>query len=364
MRRSFSIKAFACSTMLAYGGVTFTRVPTAVALTNGEIATYKAADRQKVLEEGAQKEGKVTLYSTSQAESLLVPMKTAFEKQYPYLTLDVWRAGPETRTRMLAEFRANVQSADATEWGEGTVESIKAGALLPFQSPVLSTFADGAKSAEGYWAASRVSYYGTAYNTNLIKAQDIPKTYNDVLDPKYRGKLVWKANSGTGATLFITGLRKTRGESGAEEFLQKLVGQNISKYSGSAVSLVDQVGRGEYPIALQIFAQDPLLVRAKGAPIGTAMMDPIISTFGTIQMVANAPHPHAAMLLIDFFLSREGQDVVQRAGYFSANPASPPLENFKQVIPSVINMKTLSVTPEIQFAEDEQSNKLLEKHFP
>src|SRR6202021_1624049 len=114
------------------------------------------------------------------------------------------------------------------------------------------------------------------------------------------------------------------GESAADDYVQKLSKQNIPNYGGSAVALVDQVARGEDPIALQIFAQDPLRLKAKRAPIDTTMMDPVISNFGTIQMMSGAPHPYATILFIDFVLSKEGQDIVQQAGYFWQNPDSPP----------------------------------------
>ncbi|HWG07357.1 MAG TPA: ABC transporter substrate-binding protein [Beijerinckiaceae bacterium] len=335
----------------------------ASALTNHEIATYNGADRQKVLEDGARKEGKVVLYSTSGAEAVLVPWKAAFEKKYPFLTLDYWRAGPETVTKAMSEFQANTHTGDVTEWGEGTLAMKNAKALEAFYSPEIAKYAADAKDPDGFWAASRVSYFGTGYNSDLVKPQDVPKTYADLADPRYKGKMAWKLTTGTGARLFTTAMRKLMGEDGADAFMKKLAAQNIANYSGSAVALVDQVARGEYPLALQIFAQDPLRLKAKGAPSDTIMMDPTIGTLGTVQMLTGAPHPYATMLFIDFVLSKEGQDIVQKAGYFSANPDSPPVDAFRSIVPNLIHMKIYMAGPEEAFAEEDKSQKILDKYF-
>ena len=334
------------------------------ALSNQEIATYNGADRQKVLEDGARKEGKVVLYSTSGAEAVLVPWKAAFEKKYPFLTLDYWRAGPETVTKAMSEFKANAHTGDVTEWGEGTLSMKNAKALEAFYSPQLDKYAADTKDPDNFWAASRVSYFGTAYNSDLVKPQDVPKTYKDLADPKYKDKMSWKLTTGTGARLFTTAMRKIMGEDGADDYMKKLAAQTIANYGGSAVALVDQVARGEYPLAVQIFAQDPLRLKAKGAPSDTVMMDPTIGTLGTIQMLVGAPHPYATMLFIDFALSKEGQDIVQKAGYFSANPDSPPVDAFRSIVPNLIHMKTIMTGPEETFAEEDKSQQILNKYFP
>src|SRR5207244_11730945 len=94
--------------------------------------------------------------------------------------------------------------------------------------------------------------------------------------------------------------------------------------AGSARTLVDRVIAGEYAIALNIFAHHPLISRAKGAPVNSKLLDPVASTAATMGVVKGAKHPHAALLLIDFILSREGQEMLLGADHFAEDPTGPP----------------------------------------
>jgi ABC-type Fe3+ transport system substrate-binding protein len=107
------------------------------------------------------------------------------------------------------------------------------------------------------------------------------------------------------------------GKEKGEAYLKKLSGQRIVNYAGSARALVDRVGEGEYKLALEIYAHHPLISKAKGAPLDVQMLDTVPSALSTIQLAKNAPHPNAAMLFIDFALSKEGQEVFRAAQYLS-----------------------------------------------
>ena len=161
------------------------------------------------------------------------------------------------------------------------------------------------RDPRGHWTSTRISYFSIAYNTRLVPPDQVPKTYDDLLDPRWRGKLAWRIGTSSGTPLFLTNIRLARGEAKATEYFRKLATQKVVNFgAGSARTLVDRVIAGEFPIALNIFAHHPLISRAKGAPVNSQLMDPVPSTAGTMMFPSGVRHPHAALLLADFILSR------------------------------------------------------------
>ncbi len=125
------------------------------------------------------------------------------------------------------------------------------------------------------WTPTRLSYYSIAYNTRLVPADKVPKSYDDLLDPQWKGKIAWRIGSASGTPLFITNLRLAWGEEKARAYFEKLKEQKIVNFgAGSARTLVDRVIAGEYAIALNIFAHHPLISKAKGAPVNSQLLDP------------------------------------------------------------------------------------------
>src|SRR5207237_5217575 len=176
----------------------------------------------------------------------------------------------------------------------------------------------------GMLTPTRHSYYSIAYSTRLVPADKVPKSYDDLLDPQWKGKMAWRIGSASGTPLFITNLRLAWGEERARAYFEKLKEQKIVNFgAGSARTLVDRVIAGEYAIALNIFAHHPLISKAKGAPVNSRLMDPVAATAATMGIVKGAKHPNAALLLIDFILSKEGQEVLAAADYFPADPQVP-----------------------------------------
>jgi iron(III) transport system substrate-binding protein len=149
----------------------------------------------------------------------------------------------------------------------------------------------------------------------------VPRTYEELLDPQWKGKLAWRIGSASGAALFLTNLRLAWGEEKAQAYFLKLREQKIVNFgSGSARTLVDRVVAGEYPIALQIFAHHPLISKAKGAAVNSQLLAPVPTTAATMVIPKGLRHPYAAMLLVDYILSKEGQTILLDAEYFLAHP--------------------------------------------
>lgn len=336
----------------------------AQALTAQEVLNYTGADRQAMLEAGAKKEGKLTIYSSLTINQALRPMVQAFNKKYPYVKAEYWRG--DTRKisqKILAEMRANALQADLLESSGLAQIMVKAKALEKFDSPIFAKIPKQFLSKNHLLVPSRFSYMGTAYNTKLVPPGTQPKTFEDLLDPKWKGKLAWRSHSESGDLLFITNVLQTMGDAKGEEYLKKLSGQKIINFNGSARTLVNRVVEGEYPVALNIFLHHPIISAKKGAPVASFPMEPVPAISGHMMIPKGVNRPHAAMLFIDFYLSDEGQNVLRKAKYYPVMPHILPEKSIATVSPRVAHLKENYVDPEELFEYHSKSLKMLEKYF-
>lgn len=360
------MKAFVSRALLGLaGGLLLQGAAHAAALTQEQIALYKGADRMKILEEGARKEGKVVMYGTLSPNVAVRPLTEAFNKKHPYVELQNWTStSADIMAKITAERRANAQVGDVAEWADGAVAAIKAGAVIPFHADALQDFPDGYYDPKGLWASTRVSYFGIGYNTKQIPPADVPQTYEDLLLPKYKNKMVWRAGSEPGAPLFISNIRRIMGEEKGEEYLKKLSTQNIINYtSGSAVAMVNVIGQGEYAMGLNVFANNPIQAAQRGAPTDIKMMDPSPATVSTFQVIKGAPHPYAAMLFTEFLLGPDGQAVLRDVGYFPPNRKVDPDPVYTRAIPRMVPVKENAFSPEAMVEQSPRSTELWEKYF-
>jgi ABC-type Fe3+ transport system substrate-binding protein len=328
------------------------------------IATYKGADREKLILEGAKRERKVSVYSGMIENQALRPLVEAFEKKYPFVDVEYWRGDSRAMVqKLLSEQRARRIIGDIFESTGGAEAVIRAGASQPIWSPSAASYPQNLIDPDRMWIASRLNYFGVAYNTRQVQPPDLPKTYEDLLDPKWRGAISWRADSEVGAGLFIASVLRSMGKQVGENYLRRLSAQRIVNYAGSARALVDRVGEGEYKLALHIYAHHPLISQAKGAPLDVQMLEPVPSMVSTVQLAKGAPHPHASMLFIDFVLSKEGQETLRAADYMSPHPEVAINPSLRKIVPRFNNAKELVFTPELMFETRAQANAMFEKYF-
>jgi ABC-type Fe3+ transport system substrate-binding protein len=338
---------------------------TAHALTVDEILNYKGPDRQKVLEIGARKEGTVVIYSGMIVNQLLRPLTEAFENKYPFIKTRYWRGDSnQIVVKVHAEMQANALVADLVE-GSGMPSAIGGSKIvLPFYSPLLETLPKEHIAPDRTWAATRLRYIGLGYNTRLIAKDEAPKNYDDLLDPKWKGKMAWHAGSdASGALVTISSLLATWGTPKTDAYIAKLARQDITPLSVSNRQVVDQVILGEYRIGLGISAHHPVISAGRGAPSATVLFDPIPSLIDCIQVLKGTKHPHAAMLFVDFLLSLEAQRMVQAAEYFSSNPQVEPLPSLEAIVPKNLGIPALLLTSELLEELTPRSVELYKRHF-
>jgi iron(III) transport system substrate-binding protein len=335
------------------------------ALTAEEILNYKGPDRQKFLEEGARKEGTVVIYSGMIVNQLLRPLTEAFQKKYPFVQTRYWRGDSnQIIAKVNAEVRANALVADVVE-GSGISGGVgESQVVMPFYSPLFEDLPKEDIAPDRTWAATRFRYIAVGYNTKYISKDEAPKNYDDLLNPKWKGKMAWRAASdASGALVTITSLLATWGEQKTEAYIAKLAKQEIASLSVSNRQVVDQVIQGEYWIGIGISAHHPVISSTQGAPSATVLFDPIPSLNDSVQVLKGTKHPHAAMLLVDFMLSTEAQRMLQDAEYFPSNPNVDPAPSLKMLVPKNAGVPAAMLTPELLDELTPKSVALYKKYF-
>ena len=328
-----------------------------------KLALYRGADREQILLEGARKEGKVVFYSGMIANQALRPLMEGFSKKYPFVKAQYVRIGPsEMLQKVSAESNANQFAVDVFENVGVETASRAANLNMPFWSPEIAAYPEQFRKEPTYWVPVRMNYLGPAYNTSMVSAAELPKSYEDLLDPKWKGKMAW-SNSLQGAVLFITNLRTAWGEEKAMSYLQKLSKQDVALIASSPRTVVDRVIAGEYAIALSIFTHHPILDAKKGAPVKPLNLGPIASTVSGIMLARKPPNPHAAMLLMDYILSAEGQKVLRDAEYFPVRTDVSALDSLNEVVPSKSGTAENYISPEATTADLKNSQDIFDKLF-
>jgi iron(III) transport system substrate-binding protein len=282
--------------------------------TADELAAYLGPDREKVLLEGAKAEGKVVWY-TSLAGGSYKALVKAFEEKYPGVKVEVYRGGSkDIAPKVLNEAQAGKYLADALETTPGILLLFHDKKILRrYSSPALAKFpADAKIISEGnsvYWVTDRESYIGFGYNPKMIPANDVPKSYADLMKPEFKGKFALTTESTSDRV--IGTMIKHKGE----EFVKQLKAQDMKLFKVSGPALRDLIIAGEIAGSPAIFRNHVLVKKAEGAPIEWVPMDGVPTNAGGSAMLAKAPHPHAALLLIDFIIGSEGQEILEKFKY-------------------------------------------------
>jgi iron(III) transport system substrate-binding protein len=209
----------------------------------------------------------------------------------------------------------------------------------------VAALSGGLHDADGYWAATNMIVIGAAANTTLVPETDRPRSYEDLLAPKWRNRIAWKPNDITGAWGFIGAVLAAMGEERGLAFLRKLAAQNIAPVGASTRAILDGVIAGEHPMVLGVSAHNTEISRKAGAPVVFLPLSSAWTTLHMIGAVRDAPHPNAARLFIDFALSREGQEIFRAAGYLPARPDVPPLS--AAISPALAGFPARLIAPEV-----------------
>lgn len=299
------------------------------ALSAADLALYKGKDRETILLEGAKKEGQLTFYTSN--TWVAGPVSQEFEKKYPFIKANVWRSDSKSLLKRLTEeHAAGRYLADVVETSPEYVKLLVQSSLLQDHfSPEISAYDDDAKvkGKNGVLAwTNREIYISLGYNTKLVSAAEAPKSLKDYLDPRWKGKMSI-AGTTTG-TQWIGAVLDAMGR----EFLEKLSAQEINVQNMSGAALSGLVASGEVPLSPTIFNSNIFTHKQKNAPVEWRPIDPVIAGVGSSGMIVNAPHPHAALLFLDYLHSKLGQQIAMKGGLSSARTDIGSLEQkFKKI---------------------------------
>jgi len=281
-----------------------------------QLALYQGADREKILVAGAKKEGQLTLYDSHTWFKTYVK---EFEKKYPFIQVSEWRNDSKNvLRRAIEEFNSSRAIADVIETtSEGMGVMKRDGVFQEYYTPEARHYPDDvkAKGKSGlYYLGDRETYNSLGFNTTLISANDAPKSLKDLLDPKWKGKMsIVSTSTGVrwiGSVLNVMG----------REFLDKMAEQELKVQDMSGAALAGLVASGEVPLSPTIFDADVIVAKQKGAPIEWRPLEPVVATVGYSGLSSKAPHPHAALLFIDYVHSKEGQQLMMKGGLWSPRP--------------------------------------------
>ncbi len=317
--RSLSI-LLACSLLLP-----------ALALAQGkskhtDIYMYQGADREQRLLAGARKEGTVALYTSLNLKDS-VPITDAFEKKYPGVKVSLWRASSEKVVqRALTEARAKRYSPDVFETNGPEMEILYRETLLePFHSPAFKDLPPAAFPKHRHWVADRFNFFVIGYNTNLVKPEEVPNSYQDLLKPFWAGKVGIEASD----VDWFGSVVKAMGEKEGLAFFRKLAESRPQLRTGHTL-IAELLASGEIPLAATVYNHNVERLTQKGAPVKWKPLSPTFGRPNGIGLAKNAPHPHAGLLFVDFMLSREGQELLkERNRVPSSNAVDSPLNKFK-----------------------------------
>ncbi len=278
-----------------------------------ELAAYSGADRHQILLDGAKAEGKIVWYTS--LSGVYREMVDSFKRRYPDIAVEVYRGGStDLGPRLLNEAQAGRHVADALESTPGLLMLLRErGLLKAYASPELARYPDDAKTkADGtriYWVTDREAYLGFGYNTRLVAPAEVPKNFQDLLRPELKGKLAVTTESSTSRV--IGTMIKHKGE----EFVKRMRAQEIRLFKASSAGFLDLIAAGEVAGSFVVFQNQVTVKKEKKAPVDWVALDVVPANAGGSAIIANAPHPHAALLFTDFVIGAEGQKLMEQFRY-------------------------------------------------
>ena len=307
---------------------------------NLNLLQYDRPDRSEKLLEAATKEGTLTLYTAFRPQDLPLII-SPFEAKYG-IKVKAWRSGSNNVTqRVVREAAGKRPEVDVIMMPASEMEAVYREKLLqPITSPLTKDLIPLASPVHKNWATVFMNVTVHSYNTQLIKKEDLPKTYNDLLDPKWKGKLGVESK----AEEWYSKVVSVMGEEKGVKYFRELVTKNGMSARLGASLLHNLVIAGEVPLALTVYIDLPEKDKRAGKPVDWFALDPVVAQGFNVAIAQKAQHPTAAMLFYDYMLSPETQKLLASLHYYPASTkVTNPYPTMKiEVIDPVVTMDTFS----------------------
>ncbi|HEX7889895.1 MAG TPA: extracellular solute-binding protein [Ramlibacter sp.] len=316
---------------------------------NLKLYMYSGPDREQKLVEGARKEGRVNIYTSLNTRDS-GPITDAFEKKYGIKTA-LWRSSSEkVLQRAVTEARSGRFAFDVLETNGPEMEALYREKLLaPFHSPHFKDLPPAAFPKHRHYVADRFNFFVIGYNTNLVKPDEVPNSYQDLVHPRWSGRVGIES----GDTDWFAAIVKAMGEEKGVAFFKQLA-QNKPQMRTGHTLLAELLSSGEIPLAATIYNHNVEKMAQRGAPVKWKALNPTFGRPNAIGVTPRAPNPHAALLFADFMLSKDGQNLLKERNRV---PASQAVETNLNKFPFQM------IDPVISLDESEKWEKLWSQLF-
>ena len=301
-------------------------------------AELPGADPLLKLVEEAKKEGSLVIYHSPTVPDIK-RILDRFLQKYPFIKGEQYRASSVSLVnRVLTEARAKVSKWDVLINNTFFLQQlVKKEILQKYLSAERSAFGPGFRDDEGFWTGLFLNAAVLAYNSRMVSAKDVPRSFMDLTDPKWRGKICMEAEP----YQMLAGLEKEWGKEKAWDFLRKLAAQKVVLRQGRSL-LTQLCAAGEFPLAFPVYNYDVERNKRAGAPLDWVGLPPVVLSQEGIGLGQAPLHPNAGKLFIEFALSKEGQSAVREFGRIPARleikPDPPKLTEGIKLIPSDPNL--------------------------
>ena len=305
------------------------------------------AEREKKLIEGARKEGEMVWYTNSGIENATRYIQ-GFKKKYPFINANFWRSKTRQVTqRIVAEANAGKHLVDVIKPSIDLLPVLLDKNLIGrYDTPLRAIYPAHAKSP--YYTNMNYAFRVFAFNPREVNAKDAPRTWDELLNPKWKGEILFDESS----LEEVMALLAAWGKEKTVNYLGKLSQQQLLIRVGRDTT-TQMMMAGEAPLAVTTYGYNNESLRATNAPVDWVAQDLIPALIYPLTLARNAPHPHAAALFYDFLVSEEGQRLIAREGRVVAHPKVEP------IYPRMKELQNLLGTPRIQLNTLEQNAKLL-----
>jgi len=304
-----------------------------------------AAEREKKLIEGAKSEGEMLWYTNSGIENATRYIQ-AFKKNYPFINAQVWRAKTRQVTqRVISEANAGRNLVDVIKPSTDLLPALLEKNLIGrYDTPVRAIYPAHAKSA--YYTNMNYAFRVFAFNPRKVNRKDAPKSWDDLLQPRWKGEILFDESSLEEVMALLTAWGRER----TVNYLTKLSQQQLLIRVGRDTT-TQMMMAGEAALAVTTYAYNNEGLRAQNAPVDWIAEDLIPALIYPLTLARNAPHPYAAALFYDFLISEEGQRLIATEGRVVAHPKVEP------IYPRMKELQGFLGTSRVQLNTLEQNHK-------
>jgi iron(III) transport system substrate-binding protein len=259
------------------------------------------------LVEGAKKEKKLVFYTTMDLPQSIEVVRD-FAQKYPFLDLELHPLETETLVKRIQnEARSGMSTWDVLLGGGGLFQPLlEANLVVAYHSPQRDAVSGALNDSAGYWSGYYINPYVLGYNRTLVKEEEIPKSYDELLEPRWKGNRIALDSTAHG---LLRGLAAAWSEEKAVAYLKRLADQQLVMARASIMA-VDSLHTGDVAI---VIARAPVIQGYKKklqSPIDWVSLEPTVAQIDAVMLSAQSPHPNAARLFVDFVLSKEGQNAL------------------------------------------------------